>query len=116
MAVPVMISRKHFWKFYEFVWLSLQFGQISGRISDYFGTGIRRDTGTIYKKKGRVNQPDIRCIPILNYFSEQRYRATLLKQCKLIDIMVFIHTNSPSEQDRSKQILYLSSTGTNLPN
>jgi hypothetical protein len=69
-----------------------------------------------YIKKGRVNQPDIRCIPILNYFSEQRYRATLLKQCKLIDIMVFIHTNSPSEQDRSKQILYLSSTGTNLPN
>jgi hypothetical protein len=25
-----MISRRHFWKFYEFLWFSLQIGRISG--------------------------------------------------------------------------------------
>jgi hypothetical protein len=32
----VTVSRINFWKFYELMWLSIQFGRISGRISSYF--------------------------------------------------------------------------------
>jgi hypothetical protein len=31
-----MISRRHFWKFYEFVWLSIKFGRISGKSNPVF--------------------------------------------------------------------------------
>jgi hypothetical protein len=39
-----MISRRHFWKFYEFIWLSLQFGRISGK-SNPAGYRISKEAG-----------------------------------------------------------------------
>jgi hypothetical protein len=52
----VKLSRRHFWKCNELIWLSFKFGRISGESNPV--------TGRIpYIKNGRINRPDIRCIP-----------------------------------------------------
>jgi hypothetical protein len=60
------VSKRHFWKFYELIWLSLQFGRISGYIQYVSGmwldirqvkSGIRPNTGY---QKSRIIRRDIR--------------------------------------------------------
>jgi hypothetical protein len=57
--VPVTVLRRHFWKFYELLWLAGYPAIFSIRYPASQRKSIRLDTGTGYET-GRIIRPDIR--------------------------------------------------------
>jgi hypothetical protein len=65
----VTVSRRQFLKFYEFIWIFNQFGQISGYFQYQVSGWISEKSNPVsyrildLKKAGLSSQPDIRCTP-----------------------------------------------------
>jgi hypothetical protein len=122
-SYPVMVSGRHFWKLYELIWLSLQFGRISdsfqypvsGRISGKSNPLSGRIPDI--KKDGLSGLLDIRCISLIIFYESCNLFLALLWltwDCPVLsNVIVFFFSVAPSHHStRSSRSVALSHIST----